>query len=131
MRRVPGLVIMLGLLAWSSNVSAAPVTWNVAGSFDAASGGGNLSGFFVWDSDTLALSDWSITVAGGTAAAPPFASDPTAFSATTYDPSTSIACGLPAGPPNGLCTGTANTLYSIVVSQVFNPPGPCAGGECV
>ena len=121
MRRLPGVVVLFGLILWSSVASAAPVTWTIVdANFDAASGGGAVSGFFVWDAVTQVLSDWSITVAGGVANDPRYPADPTSFSAFTYDTTSSIACGFPAGPFTGQCSGDG--FNGIVVSQVYPTP---------
>lgn len=121
MRRLSGVVVLLGVLLWSTAASAAPVTWNIVNAtFDAASGGGSVSGFFVWDAVTKVLSDWSITVDAGVANDPRYPAAPTTFSAFTYDTTSSIACGFPAGPFTGQCTGDG--FNGIVVSQVYPSP---------
>ena len=59
--RVP---VMVCFLLSAMTIQAAPVKWEISGLiFD---DGGSGSGYFVFDADTAAVSDWEIDVAGGT-----------------------------------------------------------------
>ena len=61
--RVP---VMVCFLLSAMTIQAAPVKWEISGLiFD---DGGSGSGYFVFDADTAAVSDWEIDVAGGTTA---------------------------------------------------------------
>jgi hypothetical protein len=61
--------MLFSILAWSSVASAVPVVWDVNATFDDASGGGSLTGFFQYDATANALLDWSLTVSAGTSTA--------------------------------------------------------------
>ena len=59
--RVP---VMVCFLLSAMTIQATPVKWEISGLiFD---DGGSGSGYFVFDADTAAVSDWEIDVAGGT-----------------------------------------------------------------
>jgi hypothetical protein len=59
--RVP---VMVCFLLSAMTIQAAPVKWEISGLTFADGGSG--SGYFVFDADTAAVSDWEIDVAGGT-----------------------------------------------------------------
>lgn len=82
-----GLAAALFSLAVSRPASASPVTWT----FQNANfnDGGTASGFFVWDADTLSLSNWNISVTTGST-----------LSAFDYTPSDSFLGGCFNG---GIC----------------------------
>ena len=65
--RVP---VMMCFLLSAMTIQAAPVKWEIS-SLTFADGGSG-SGYFVFDADTAAVSDWKIDVIGGTT---PAASD--------------------------------------------------------
>ena len=59
--RVP---VMVCFLLSAMTIQAAPVKWEISGL--TFTDGGSGSGYFVFDADTAAVSDWEIDVAGGT-----------------------------------------------------------------
>ena len=126
-------MVFVSLLTWSTIASATPVTWDIIGAtFDTPSGGGTVTGSFTWDASTQTLSSWNVSVPAGTSTSFLVADpNPTSYPAFTYTPATSIGCGFPAGPTSGLCSSSPTGLYSIVMSQVFSPPSPCVGTDCV
>ena len=85
--------LLLVLLA-AAPAHAAPVTWTLSGVvFD---DGGTVAGYFVFDADTEAFSDWSLVVSGGNEGT---------FPAAAVDPTNSDARliedfgGFPVEPP--------------------------------
>jgi hypothetical protein len=90
------VALALGLALPAASAFAAPVTWNVTGTFV---GGGTVAGSFVYDADTNAYSSINITTTAGsepgafyTATSPLFTNSPTQFVAVT-------AAGRGAGNP--------------------------------
>lgn len=81
------VALALGLSLTAASAFAAPVTWNVTGTF---AGGGTISGSFVYDADTNTYSAINITTTAGsepgaiyTATSPVFTNSPAQFVAVT------------------------------------------------
>lgn len=113
-RVIGGLLLSLCV---SAVALATPVTWTLTGVTFAD--GGTATGWFVYDADTGAISDWSVSVAGG---------DTATFPALTYMPATGGALNSvsTAGLINFTLTGTNRQIRLAFASPLTNAGGTVA-----
>ena len=115
------------------NAIAFPVTWTLSGA--TFNDGGTATGSFVYDADTNALSNWSVSVAGGnTGTFPPITYDTTSGSSTISGQGATLTGTMLC---IGTCSGPARELRMPAVSPLTNAGGTIAidtanlyQGEC-